>query len=105
MAERNERLPQNVAGPYYVDSTCIDCDMCRSTAPGSFRRDEEIGMTIVYHQPVTPEEQALVLLRQGAKGLHDNLYYIIVFEQCLEGRGIAGEHRHLMGIQRKIHRS
>ena len=59
MAERTERLPQSVAGPYYVDSTCIDCDMCRSTAPGSFRRDEEIGMTIVYHQPVTPEEQAL----------------------------------------------
>ena len=59
MAERNERLAQNVAGPYYVDSTCIDCDMCRSTAPGSFKRNEEIGMTIVYHQPVTQEEQAL----------------------------------------------
>jgi ferredoxin len=59
MAERTERLPQNVVGPYYVDSTCIDCDMCRSTAPDSFRRDEEIGMTIVYRQPVTPEEQAL----------------------------------------------
>ena len=59
MAHTNERLPQNMAGPYYVDSTCIDCDMCRSTTPAFFRRDEEIGMTIVYRQPVTPEEHAL----------------------------------------------
>jgi ferredoxin len=59
MAERTERLPQNVPGPYYVDSTCIDCDLCRSTAPDSFKRDEEIGMTIVYRQPITPEEQVL----------------------------------------------
>lgn len=59
MAERTERLPQNVAGPYYVDSTCIDCDMCRSTAPDLFRRDEQIGMSIVYRQPITPEERAM----------------------------------------------
>ena len=59
MAQRTDRLPQNVAGSYYVDSTCIDCDMCRSTAPDFFRRDEEIGMSIVYRQPVTPEERAL----------------------------------------------
>src|SRR5437773_10058643 len=59
MSERNERLPQNVAGPYYVDSSCIDCDMCRSTAPDFFRRDEEIGMSVVYRQPVTEEERVL----------------------------------------------
>jgi ferredoxin len=56
MAERTERLRENVAGDYYVDSSCIDCDMCRSTAPEFFRRDEEIGMSVVYRQPVTPEE-------------------------------------------------
>lgn len=59
MAEKINRLPENVPGPYYIDSTCIDCDMCRSTAPDFFRRDEEIGMSIVYRQPVTPEEFAL----------------------------------------------
>jgi ferredoxin len=59
MADRTERLPQNVAGPFYVDSSCIDCDMCRSTAPDFFRRDEDIGMSIVYRQPVTPTERAL----------------------------------------------
>jgi ferredoxin len=64
MAEKTERLAQNVAGHYYVDSTCIDCDMCRSTTPGFFKRDEEIGMSIVYRQPVTPEECALA---EGAR--------------------------------------
>ena len=59
MAEQMNRLPQNVSGAYYVDSSCIDCDMCRSTAPNVFRRDEEIGMSVVYRQPVTPEECAL----------------------------------------------
>ena len=52
MSEKTDRLRENVAGAYYVDSSCIDCDMCRSTAPEVFRRDEDIGMSIVYHQPV-----------------------------------------------------
>jgi ferredoxin len=59
MAEKNDRLAENVPGRYYVDATCIDCDLCRSTAPDSFRRDEDIGMSIVFRQPVTPEERAL----------------------------------------------
>lgn len=58
MADKANRLPQNVPGAFYVDSTCIDCDMCRSAAPDFYRRDEELGMSIVYRQPVTPEERA-----------------------------------------------
>src|SRR5690606_7276470 len=41
MANRNERLPQNIAGAYYVDSSCVDCDVRRSTAPDFFHRDDE----------------------------------------------------------------
>jgi len=59
MAEKTERLKQNAAGTYYVDSTCIDCDLCRSTAPSVFKRDEEIGMSVAFHQPITAEEIAL----------------------------------------------
>lgn len=59
MAEKINRLSENVAGPYYIDSSCIDCDMCRSTAPDFFRRNEEIGMSVVYRQPATLEEFAL----------------------------------------------
>jgi ferredoxin len=59
MPEKTERLLQNVAGAYYVDSSCIDCDMCRSTAPNVFKRDEDIGMSVAFHQPVTAEEIAI----------------------------------------------
>ena len=59
MATTTERLPQNIVGRYYVDSSCIDCDLCRTTAPAFFTRDDEIGFSIVYRQPITPEELAL----------------------------------------------
>jgi ferredoxin len=59
MADKNERLSQNISGPYYVDSTCIDCDMCRGNAPNYFKRDDDTGYSVVYRQPATPEERAL----------------------------------------------
>jgi ferredoxin len=59
MANPSDRLPLNVAGPYYVDDSCIDCDLCRSTAPEFFKRDDESGYSIVYRQPLTPAEVEL----------------------------------------------
>ena len=59
MAEKTERLPQNIAGPYYVDSSCVDCDLCRNTAPDFFRRDDETGFSFVFRQPLASEEIAL----------------------------------------------
>ena len=56
MANRNEKNPGNVPGPFYVDSTCIDCGMCPADAPAFFRRDDELGMSVVYRQPATSEE-------------------------------------------------
>jgi ferredoxin len=55
MADKNERLSQNISGPYYVDSTCIDCDMCRGNAPNYFKRDDDTGYSVVYRQPATPD--------------------------------------------------
>src|SRR6267378_1219199 len=46
MAERTERLTQNAAGAYYVDSSCVDCDLCRNTAPDFFKRDDEMPKRI-----------------------------------------------------------
>src|SRR6185503_16692510 len=31
MAEPNDKVPGQAAGRYYVDSQCIDCDLCRET--------------------------------------------------------------------------
>ena len=59
MAEKTDRLTQNIAGAYYVDSTCVDCDLCRNTAPDFFKRDDEAGTSFVYRQPNRPEEIAL----------------------------------------------
>ena len=61
MANRNEKNPANVPGPFYIDSSCIDCDMCRENAPATFRRNDEIGLSIAYRQPVTPHEVALAI--------------------------------------------
>ena len=57
MATLAERLPDNASGPYYVDSTCIDCDRCRSLAPELFGRNDD-GMSFVQRQPATAEEIA-----------------------------------------------
>ncbi|HZJ17152.1 MAG TPA: ferredoxin [Chthoniobacteraceae bacterium] len=59
MADRNHKTPLNVPGPFYVDETCIDCDLCRETAPATFRRDDENGMSYVWKQPATAEERTL----------------------------------------------
>jgi glyoxylase-like metal-dependent hydrolase (beta-lactamase superfamily II)/ferredoxin len=48
------RLAANVAGDFYVDASCIDCDACRQFAPDTFR--DSGGQSAVYHQPESPDE-------------------------------------------------
>lgn len=59
MAEIQDKLPENVGGKFYVDSQCIDCDVCRDTSPTNFTRDDENGYSFVYKQPQTQEELEL----------------------------------------------
>jgi ferredoxin len=59
VAELEYKLPENVRGRFYVDNQCIDCDVCRDTAPFCFTRSDENGYSFVYQQPETPEEFAL----------------------------------------------
>ena len=58
MADVANRYPENVPGKYYVDNQCIDCDLCRETAPGNFKRNEDGGYSVVCKQPGNPEEEA-----------------------------------------------
>jgi ferredoxin len=46
-------------GEYYVDEQCIDCDLCRETAPANFKRNYDVGHSYVYKQAETPEEEAV----------------------------------------------
>ena len=59
MAELKDKLPDNVLGRFYVDTQCIDCDVCRDTAPSNFARNDENGYSFVYKQPETTEELEL----------------------------------------------
>src|SRR5829696_2753932 len=60
MANPARRLPENVPGDFYVDSTCIDCDACRQIAPTIFR--DHGDQSSVYRQPETEEEARLALM-------------------------------------------
>jgi ferredoxin len=59
MPDRNNRTPGNVPGAYYVDDTCIDCDLCRDAAPDLFGRDDVSGLSFVRRQPSNSAETAL----------------------------------------------
>jgi ferredoxin len=58
MADAANRYPENTAGKYYVDNQCIDCDLCRETAPDNFKRNDDGGYSFVFKQPENPEEEA-----------------------------------------------
>ena len=59
MAELANKYDNNVAGRYFVDEQCIDCDLCRNTAPINFTRSDETGYSYVYKQPENEEEEAV----------------------------------------------
>jgi ferredoxin len=59
MADVANKYTHNVAGTFYVDDQCIDCDLCRETAPANFKRDDDGGHSFVYKQPESPDEEAL----------------------------------------------
>ncbi|NUN50058.1 MAG: ferredoxin [Candidatus Brocadiae bacterium] len=59
MANKDDKHPPNVSGKYYTDTQCIDCDLCRQTAPANYSRSDEGGFSFVSKQPETPEEEEL----------------------------------------------
>jgi ferredoxin len=59
MADAANKYPENIDGKFYVDDQCIDCDLCRETAPANYKRNDDGGHSFVYKQPETPEEEAL----------------------------------------------
>lgn len=54
MADRSKRVAENSPGRFYVDRTCIDCDLCRETAPENFARSDTGRYSFVSNQPSTP---------------------------------------------------
>ena len=61
MADKDDKHEGSVAGKYYCDTQCIDCDLCRETAPDNYKRNDDGGFSYVYKQPENDEEEALCL--------------------------------------------
>ena len=71
MANPKKRVPENVPGDFFVDSTCIDCDACRQIAPSVF--GEAAETSFVKAQPVSSADrrqalQALLACPTGSIG-------------------------------------
>jgi len=59
MADVDNKYSDNISGKFYVDDQCIDCDLCRETAPNNFTRNDDGGHSFVFKQPENDEEEAL----------------------------------------------
>ncbi|MFN0017585.1 MAG: MBL fold metallo-hydrolase [Pirellulaceae bacterium] len=71
MANPAKRVAENIAGDFFVDSTCIDCDACRQIAPATF--GEAAVTSFVKSQPLSPPDrrralQALLACPTGSIG-------------------------------------
>jgi glyoxylase-like metal-dependent hydrolase (beta-lactamase superfamily II)/ferredoxin len=62
VARLSDRAPENVGGDFYVDASCIDCDLCRQLAPDSFSRSEQRGQSYVARQPMGDDERHRALM-------------------------------------------
>ena len=76
MANLNRAYPENIPGTFFVDDTCIDCDLCRQIAPSVFK--EKADHSVVYRQPDSAAEtlrsaMALVACPTGSIGTRDKL--------------------------------
>lgn len=60
MASLARRRQENVPGDFFVDDTCIDCDVCRWMAPATFHRAGELSS--VHRQPATEAERERALM-------------------------------------------
>jgi len=57
MADKENKVEQNVDGKYYVDTECILCGVCYETAPENF--DEGDQYAYVKKQPENEDEEEL----------------------------------------------
>lgn len=76
MANPKKKLFMNFPGPWYVDSTCINCDACRQIAPDTFAEAEDYAY--VKAQPQDDDQrkratQALICCPTGSIGAEESI--------------------------------
>ena len=61
MARYDSRFPENALGEFFVEQSCIDCDVCRQVAPQVFGERPQ-GQSYVARQPVSGPERHRALM-------------------------------------------
>lgn len=61
MAVKENKVPENVRGKFYVDDQCIACGLCREIAPDFFGDLEDSGNSFVKKQPTSEKEAELCI--------------------------------------------
>lgn len=54
-------ISRSVSGRFFVDESCIYCELCVETAPANFAYDESTGCAYLFKQPSTEEEVRCVI--------------------------------------------
>src|SRR5512143_1011546 len=62
MARASDRIPENIDGDFFVDNSCIDCDLCRQLAPATFARTDRRAQSYVAAQPTDERLQHRALM-------------------------------------------
>src|SRR5262245_44896450 len=74
MANPARAVPENVPGPFFVDTTCIDCDTCRQLAPETFGDQGDFSFVQLQprdHAQTRAALRALVACPTGSIGTED----------------------------------
>ena len=58
MANKANKQPENVPGPWYVDASCNVCRVCLDEAPNLINYNDDGTYVYFFKQPETPEETA-----------------------------------------------
>ena len=57
MPDKANKYPGNAQGKFYVDTQCIACDACCTSAPNNFKMDDQEGHAVLAKQPASSEEE------------------------------------------------
>jgi ferredoxin len=73
MADKTQKVPENVPGKWYVDDTCTPCHVCLDEAPQLLKYNEDETKVYFFKQPEGAEEddaaeRALTICPTGAIG-------------------------------------
>jgi ferredoxin len=58
MADKASKQPQNVPGPWYVDTTCTPCRVCLDEAGNLLKYNDDETAVYFFKQPENDEETA-----------------------------------------------